>query len=92
MIDQGLITAAQSRVIWQSAPLPNDAVAVRAGLHTDRAFVQRLQAALTEVGPLLARQPQLLPARYTGFVVADNGFYKPIRDAGLATGKLAPKR
>ncbi len=92
MIDQGLIKADQSRVIWQSPALPNDAVAVRAGLHTDRAFVQRLQTALTEVGPLLASRPQLLPARYTGFVVADNGFYKPIRDAGLATGKLSPKR
>ncbi|MBL8280278.1 MAG: phosphate/phosphite/phosphonate ABC transporter substrate-binding protein [Pelomonas sp.] len=92
MIDQGLIKAEQSRVIWQSPPLPNDAVAVRAGLHVDRAFVQRLQAALTEVGPLLASRPQLLPARYTGFVATDNGVYKPIRDAGLATGKLSPKR
>jgi phosphonate transport system substrate-binding protein len=92
MIDQGLIKAEQSRVIWQSPALPNDAVAVRAGLHSDRAFVQRLQAALTEVGPLLASRPQLLPARYTGFLAAENGVYKPIRDAGLATGKLAPKR
>jgi phosphonate transport system substrate-binding protein len=92
MIDQGLIKAEQSRVIWQSPPLPNDAVAVRAGLHADRDFVRRLQAALVEVGPLLASRPQLLPARYTGFVVADNSVYKPIRDAGLATGKLAPKR
>lgn len=30
----------------------------------------------------------MLPANYTGFVNSDNGFYKPIRDAGLATGKL----
>jgi phosphonate transport system substrate-binding protein len=92
MIDQGLIKAEQSRVIWQSPALPNDAVAVRAGLHTDAAFVQRLQAALTEIGPLLSTRPQLLPARYTGFVVGNNAFYKPIRDAGLATGKLTPKR
>ncbi len=92
MIDQGLIKPEQSRVIWQSAPLPNDAVAVRSGLFSDRAFVQRLQAALVEVGPLLAKQPALLPARYTGFVTAENAFYKPIRDAGLATGKLTPKR
>ena len=91
MIDAGLIKAERSKVIWQSAPLPNDAVAVRAALHRDTAFVQRLQAALAEVGPLLATQPQLLPANYTGFVVRDNTFYKPIRDAGLATGTLAPK-
>lgn len=91
MIDQGLIKAERSKVIWQSAPLPNDAVAVSAALHKDVAFVQRLRAALAEVGPLLKAQPQLLPANYTGFVDADNPFYKPIRDAGLATGKLAPK-
>ena len=29
---------------------------------------------------------------YTGFVNTDNGFYKPIRDAGLATGKLTPRQ
>ena len=54
--------------------------------------MQRLQAALVEVGPLLKTQPALLPANYTGFVSTDNAFYKPIRDAGLATGKLTPKQ
>jgi phosphonate transport system substrate-binding protein len=53
--------------------------------------VKRLQAALAEIGPLLASQPNLLPANYTGFVVRDNAFYKPIRDAGLATGKLGAR-
>jgi phosphonate transport system substrate-binding protein len=91
MIAQGLISAARSKVIWQSAPLPNDAFAVSAALARDTAFVQRLQAALAEVGPLLARQPNLLPAHYTGFVSRDNGFYKPIRDAGLATGILGAR-
>jgi phosphonate transport system substrate-binding protein len=91
MIEQGLIKAERSRVIWQSAPLPNDALAVSAVLAKDVAFVKRLQAALAEVGPALAAQPKLLPANYTGFVVSDNSFYKPIRDAGLATGKLAAK-
>ena len=91
MIAQGLIPAARSKVIWQSAPLPNDAFAVSAALARDAAFVKRLQAALAEVGPLLAGQPNLLPANYTGFVASDNAFYKPIRDAGLATGTLAAK-
>jgi phosphonate transport system substrate-binding protein len=91
MIDAGLIKAERSKVIWQSAPLPNDAVAVRPALFADKAFVKRLQAALAEVGPLLATQPGLLPANYTGFVDRDNTSYKPIRDAGLATGTLAPK-
>lgn len=91
MIEQGLIKADRSRVIWQSDPLPNDAFAVSETLFKDKALVARLQAALAEVGPLLKSQPQLLPPRYTGFVAMDNRFYKPIRDAGLATGKLQPK-
>ena len=90
MIEQGLIKAERSRIIWQSAPLPNDAVAVNAQLYKDQAFVARLQAALLDVGPLLKTQPQLLPNNYPGFVTTDNAFYKPIRDAGLATGKLQP--
>lgn len=92
MIDQGLIKAERSKIIWQSAPLPNDAVAVSAQLFKDKAFVKKVQDALADVGALLTSQPQLLPANYTGFVVADNTFYKPIRDAGLATGSLTPKK
>jgi len=88
MIEQGLIKAERSRVIWQSAPLPNDAFAVSKAVHQDKALVAKLQAALGDIGPLLKAQPNLLPAHYTGFVAKDNTFYKPIRDAGLATGKL----
>ena len=89
MIEQGLIKAERSKVIWQSAPLPNDALAVNEALFKDKAFVARLQAALAEIGPLLKGQPNLLPPHYTGFVTTDNSFYKPIRDAGLATGLLS---
>ena len=42
----------------------------------------------------LALWRQSHPARrlvVTGFVARDNAFYKPIRDAGLATGTLQPK-
>lgn len=92
MIEQGLIKAERSVVFWQSAPLPNDAFAVAAALHRNAAFVARLQKALEGVGAALKAQPALLPAHYTGFVSRDNAFYKPIRDAGLATGKLQPKR
>jgi len=88
MIAEGLIKASDSVIFWTSDPLPNDAVAVRAGLAKDAAFVARLRAALVSVGPALAGNARLLPARYGGFVVTDNAFYKPIRDAGLATGKL----
>ena len=89
MISEGLIKAADSVVFWTSDPLPNDAVALRAGLAKDADFVAKLRAALESVGPELKRTPNLLPPRYTGFVAKDNVYYRPIRDAGLATGKLA---
>ena len=92
MIAQGLVKAEESRIFWTSAPLPNDALAVSAALAKDAAFVAKLRAALEAIGPELANNPQLLPARYTGFVTKDNGYYAPIRDAGLATGKLIPKQ
>lgn len=91
MIADGLIKAGDSKIIWTSAPLPNDAVAVSKALAADPAFVARLRGALEAIGPALKSQPDLLPARYTGFVKSDNAFYAPIRDAGLATGKLTPK-
>lgn len=88
MIGEGLIKASDSVIFWTSDPLPNDAVAVRAELAKDPQFVAKLRAALASVGPALAKHPDLLPPRYTGFVAKDNAYYKPIRDAGLATGKL----
>ena len=91
MIEQGLIKASQSVVIWQSAPLPNDAVAVSKTLFADKALVAQLQAALSKVGEAQKTQPNVLPPHYTGFVSRDNRFYKPIRDAGLATGILTAK-
>ena len=91
MIEQGLIKAEQSKIIWTSAPLPNDAFAVSSALAADKAIIGQLQAALGEIAEALKTQPKLLPAHYTGFVSRDNAFYKPIRDAGLATGKLQAK-
>jgi phosphonate transport system substrate-binding protein len=91
LIAQGLIKAEDSRIFWTSPPLPNDAFAVSASLARDAAFVARLREALAGVGEALKADPALLPARYTGFISKDNSFYAPIRDAGLATGKLVPK-
>jgi len=91
MIEQGLIKAEQSKIIWESAPLPNDAFAVSRTLFADKQFVTQLQEALESVGAALKVTPALLPAHYTGFVTRDNTFYKPIRDAGLATGVLRPR-
>jgi phosphonate transport system substrate-binding protein len=92
MIDEGLIKAAESKIFWTSAPLPNDAFAVSADLAKDAALIAQLRSALTGIGEALETQPNLLPKRYTGFVTKDNAYYAPIRDAGLATGKLTPKR
>ncbi|MFO1205010.1 MAG: phosphate/phosphite/phosphonate ABC transporter substrate-binding protein [Burkholderiales bacterium] len=92
MITDGLIKAEDSEIIWTSAPLPNDAFAVSADIAKDRALVARLQEALEKMGGELKARPELLPARYTGFVKSDNAAYTPIREAGLATGKLAPVR
>lgn len=92
MIQQGLIKAERSRIFWTSPPLPNDAFAVSKSLADDKAFVTKLRAALAEIGAQLKTKPNLLPANYTGFVDKDNSYYKPIRDAGLATGKLLPQQ
>ena len=91
MIEQGLIKPERSKIIWTSAPLPNDAFAVSKALAGDAALIRQLQGALNEVGETLKTRPNLLPPHYTGFVSRDNAFYKPIRDAGLATGKLQVK-
>jgi len=88
MIADGQIKAADSVIFWTSDPLPNDAVAVSATLAKDATFVAKLRAALEKIGPELAKTPNLLPPRYTGFVSKNNAFYKPIRDAGLGAGLL----
>jgi phosphonate transport system substrate-binding protein len=92
MIEQGLIKAEDSRIFWTSDPLPNDAFAVSADVAKDAALVAKIREALLGVSEALESQPALLPPHYGGFVAKDNAFYKPIRDAGLATGKLAPRR
>jgi phosphonate transport system substrate-binding protein len=91
MIEQGLIDAKKSVVIWTSDPLPNDAVAVSSEIFKDKKLVIEIQNALLSVGSALKDNSNLLPTHYSGFVKKDNSFYRPIRDAGLATGKLTPK-
>ena len=92
MIEQGLIKAADSHIIWTSAPLPNDALALSRDLAKDKVFTAKLVKALEGIGEALKTQPNLLPSNYTGFVAKDNKYYAPIRDAGLATGKLTPAK
>ena len=91
MIEQGLIKAADSRIVWTSAPLPNDAFAISAQIAKDKVLVAKLARALEEIGAELKTQPNLLPNHYTGFVSKDNKYYAPIKDAALAMGWLAKK-
>ena len=91
MIEQGLIKAADSRIFWTSAPLPNDAFAVSADIAKDKALTMKLVKALEDIGAELSTQPSLLPNHYTGFVAKDNKYYSPIKDAALAMGWLAKK-
>lgn len=91
MIASGMIKPEQSRIIWTSDPLPNDAFVVSKDLAKDKAFIASLRKALAGTREQLKVQANLLPANYTGFQKTDDSFYKPIKDAGLATGKLLVK-
>ena len=51
----------------------------------------QIESALSDISKELSATPALLPKHYGGFVKKNDGFYKVIRDAGLATGKLTPK-
>ena len=90
MINDGLIKAQDSKIVWTSAPLPNDAFAVSKDLAKDKAFTAKLTKALEDMGAELKTEANLLPNNYTGFVAKTNAYYKPIRDAGLESGKLTP--
>ncbi len=90
MIEQGLIKASDSRIVWTSAPLPNDAFAVSAELAKDKAFAAKLTKALEDLKDELKTNPALLPNHYGGFVAKTNAFYAPIKDAALAMGWLMP--
>lgn len=92
MIEQGLIDPQKTRIIWESIPLPNDALAVSAELAKDGKFVERLRKALSRVSFELERDRNLLPPHYTGFVPAKNADYSSIREAGVSTGKLRPRQ
>jgi len=80
MIASGRVRAEQVRVVWRSAPLPNDALAARRDL--DDATKTALRDAA------IAATPEVLPPRYTGWVPATTETYAPIEAAGRALGRL----
>lgn len=96
MISNGVFTADQSVIYWQSAPLPNDAIAVRPGL--DPALVEQLREVLLSVTPEQAQELMIgiagtdnTTVRYTGFVEADDSSYRSIRDAGIFIGRVGAR-
>ncbi len=84
MIESGAIDAGDSKIVWRSDPLPNDAIAVKPGL--DPALERRIKEALLALSPEQAAK--ILPEHYTGFVPGSEETYAPIRDAAKAVGVL----
>lgn len=84
MIASGRLREDGTKIVWTSAPLPNDAMAVPRGTPKDR--VERIQQILLAISPEQAKT--LLPTRYTGFVAATHDSYAAIENAGVAVGKI----
>jgi phosphonate transport system substrate-binding protein len=73
--------------VWQSDPLPNDAIAIPKS--ASAAFRSDVQKALLSIRPEDAGG--LLPKHYTGFVPATHDTYRMIENAGLVLGRIKPK-
>ena len=84
MMESGRLEKTATEVVWQSDPLPNDAIAVPKDF--DPALAQRIQKLLVEITDAQAKT--ILPTRYTGFVAADHSSYKMIEDAGISVGRI----
>jgi phosphonate transport system substrate-binding protein len=85
MIEAGAIKAADSKIVYTSPDLPNDAIAVRKDL--DPKTVETLtQAVLATTSP--GTENGVLPKHYTGFVAATPATYKLIVDAAKDLGKI----
>lgn len=84
MIATGKLKESDTKVVWTSDPIPNDAIGLRKGF--DPALVEEIRAKLLSLTPEQAKG--VLPPRYTGFVTATNDSYKPVRDAALSLDAL----
>ena len=84
MLASGRVRPEQAQIVWRSAPLPNDALAVRHDL--DAAVKTAIAAAAMAITPELAQR--MMPANYTGWVPATPETYAPIEAAGRALGRL----
>jgi phosphonate transport system substrate-binding protein len=88
MIENGAISPTATKIVWTSDDLPNDAIAVRAGI--DPATARKIQTILVAITDEQAKT--ILPKHYTGFIASSDATYKPIRDAGLAVGALKSQK
>ena len=84
MIAAGRIKADQVKVVWQSEPLPNDALAVRQDL--DPALKGAVLDAALSITP--DRAKEIMPANYTGWERAGPDTYALIEAAGRALGRI----
>jgi len=87
MIESGKLERSATEIVWQSDPLPNDAIAVRKGF--DPALARRIQQILVDITESQAKA--ILPAHYTGFTAAGHDSYKSIEDAGILVGRIKPR-
>ena len=85
MIEAGAIEADDTKVVWTSPELPNDAIALRKGL--DPALRAQLTEAVLAVEHDGAENG-VLPKHYTGFVPATTETYRLIIDAARDLGKI----
>lgn len=85
MISAGRLREDQVKVVWRSAPLPNDALAVRHDL--DAGLQRAIAQAALALGETAAAR--VMPTHYTGWVAATPQTYAPIEAAGRALGRLA---
>ena len=84
MIESGRVKVDSNKIIWTSAPLPNDAIALPKG--ASRELMTQVQKILTSI--TVEQAKLLLPNRYTGFVANTHAGYKSIEDAGVAVGRI----
>lgn len=88
MIERGAIKADSNKIVWTSPALPNDALVVREDF--DPQLAKKIQEIVAEITEEQAKS--LLPKHYTGWVKASHADYKMIEDAGIAVGKIKPKK
>src|SRR5262245_37071549 len=86
-IERGTIKPEQIRIVWQSDPLPNDPLVVRAGF--DPAMTKKIQDVVLAISEEQALT--LMPKNYTGWVPATHDSYRLIEDAGISVGRIKPK-